>query len=150
MTTPFTCPGERERDPHDMTRSDEHGHADLVTIATCACGATFDGRDEADVLAQWGRHAEEARRVSRLRSWWWRRTHRPFDWHEAFPELRQCSARSLRERLPKRAGNVTRPLTCRWCKRGIRRAVNGRWYAGGLAWCMDGPDHEHLPDRRRS
>lgn len=46
-------------DPHDNTRTEAHGHADLVTIATCVCGATFDGRDEADVLTQWGKHAEE-------------------------------------------------------------------------------------------
>jgi hypothetical protein len=25
--------------------------------------------------------------MSRLRAWWWRRRHAPFDWHIACPEL---------------------------------------------------------------
>lgn len=26
--------------------------------------------------------------MNRLRKWWYRRTHRPFDWYTACPELR--------------------------------------------------------------
>lgn len=46
-------------DPHDMTRSDPHGFADLVTIATCACGTTFEGGDAGAALTLWAEHADE-------------------------------------------------------------------------------------------
>jgi hypothetical protein len=41
--------------------------------------------------------------VIRLRAWWWRRTHRPFDWHEALPELRQRSHVHYVSGYPKRS-----------------------------------------------
>jgi hypothetical protein len=45
-------------DAHDNTRTTPHGFADLVCIATCECGATFEGDHEAEVLALWGEHCE--------------------------------------------------------------------------------------------
>lgn len=47
------------REPHDETRTDPHGFADTVTIATCQCGATFEGRDGVEALTLWAEHVDE-------------------------------------------------------------------------------------------
>lgn len=39
---------------------------------------------------------------------------------------------------------------CRWCGELIARSLAGSvWRARGLSFCMQAPDHEHLPDRRK-
>jgi hypothetical protein len=45
--------------------------------------------------------------VSRLRAWWWRRRHAPFDWHIACPELLEpCHVLADRERVTRESGRL--------------------------------------------
>ena len=37
-----------------------HDFAEHHSIATCECGATFEGEHEGEALAQWYEHAQEA------------------------------------------------------------------------------------------
>lgn len=50
--------GEHAVTPRDMTRIEPHGFAATVTIATCECGATFEGASDGQALSMWALHAE--------------------------------------------------------------------------------------------
>ena len=38
--------------------STSHGLAEQMTVATCECGAVFEGDHEAEALALWAEHCE--------------------------------------------------------------------------------------------